>query len=351
MNTMKAVCFVGKDKIELREKRIPEVKPTDALIKVTTTTICGTDVHILMAEYPVEPGLTIGHEPIGVIDKLGSAVSGYKEGQRVLVGAVTPCGQCRHCLRGYHAQCGGNALGGWRFGNTIEGAQAEYLLVPNAAANLTPVPDSLSDEQVLMCPDVMSTGISGAESGGVKIGDTVAVFAQGPIGLLSTAGARLMGATNIIGVSSSPEKLEMARVLGADRVVNYKKSDPVAEIMELTNGRGCDVAIEALGEQVTFENALKVTMPGGVCSTLGVFGMTLQMTPEAFAYGIGDKKIISTLCPGGKDRMSRLISIIESGRLDLRPLVTHTFSLDEYDKAYDYFANKKDGCIKVAIKP
>jgi len=351
MPFMKAVVFVEKDKIELCEKLIPEVKPTDALVKITTTTICGTDVHILKAEYPVKPGLTIGHEPVGVIDKLGSAVAGYQEGQRVLIGAITPCGQCSHCLNGFQAQCGGKAMGGWRFGNTIDGAQAEYILVPNAAANLTAIPDDLTDEQVLMCPDVMSTGISGAESGGIRIGDTVAVFAQGPIGLLSTAGAKLMGATQIIGVSSSPEKLEMARVLGADEVVNYKERDPVDAIMEMTNGRGVDVAIEALGEQITFENSLRVTMAGGTCSTLGVFGMSLAMTPEAFAYGIGDKKIVSTLCPGGKARMSRLISIIGAGRMDLREMVTHTFSLDEYEKAYDYFANKKDGCIKVALKP
>lgn len=351
MVSMMAATFLEKDKIVITEKPIPDVKPTDALIKITTTTICGTDVHILRAEYPVEKGLTIGHEPVGIIEKLGSAVSGYEEGQRVVVGAITPCGQCGHCLIGHRAQCGGTAMGGWKFGNTIDGAQAEYLLVPNAAANLAGVPDNLTDEQILMCPDIMSTGISGAESGNIKIGDTVAIFAQGPIGLGSTLGARLMGATTIIGVSSSAEKLEMSKKMGADFVVNYKETDPVEEIMKITNGRGVDVSIEALGIQETFESCLKVTTPGGTISTLGVFGDTLHISPEDFCYGIGDLKIVSTLCPGGKDRMKRLMSIIQSDRVDMSALVTHRFKLEQIEEAYDLFASKKDGCIKVAITP
>ncbi len=182
---MKAAVFVEAGRIVLDDKPVPDVGPLDALIRVTTTTICGTDVHILKGEYPVARGLTIGHEPVGIIEKLGSAVSGFTEGQRVIAGAITPSGHSAACLCGCGSQDGAGtkhgfrAMGGWRFGNTIDGAQAEYLLVPDAMVNLSPVPDALSDEQVLMCPDIMSTGFSGAESGGVKIGDTVAVFAQG----------------------------------------------------------------------------------------------------------------------------------------------------------------------------
>ena len=172
---------------------MPSVGPTDALLRVTLTTICGTDVHILKGEYPVAPGRIVGHEPVGVIAALGTAVTGYTVGQRVIAGAITPCGQCHACLSGHPSQCGGVALGGWRFGNTIDGCQAEYVLVPNARANLAPIPDLLTDEQVLMCPDIMSTGFAGAERGEVKIGDIVAVFAQGPIGLCATAGAKLGG--------------------------------------------------------------------------------------------------------------------------------------------------------------
>src|SRR5690606_35715707 len=201
--------------------------PGEALIKITTTTICGTDIHILKGEYPVEPGRIIGHEPVGVIAELGQGVSGYEIGQRVIIGAITPCGQCHTCLEGHQSQCGGKAIGGWKFGNTIDGCQAEYLRVPFALANLTPVPDGLSDEQVLMCPDIMSTGFGGAESGHIRIGDTVVVFAQGPIGLCATAGAKLMGASRIITVDGIPERLEVSKRLGADVTINFREVDPV----------------------------------------------------------------------------------------------------------------------------
>ena len=189
MAKMKVAVFAEKNRIVLDEKPIPEVGPLDALIRITTTTICGTDVHILKGEYPVTRGLTVGHEPVGVIEKLGSAAAGFEEGQRVVAGAITPSGHSFASLCGCGAQDGPGtkhgfkAAGGWKLGNTIDGAQAEYVLVPDAMANLAVVPDGLTDEQVLMCPDIMSTGFSGVERGGVKIGDTVAVFALGPIGL------------------------------------------------------------------------------------------------------------------------------------------------------------------------
>ncbi|RDD61015.1 NAD(P)-dependent alcohol dehydrogenase [Ferruginivarius sediminum] len=354
---MKAAVFVESNRIALEEKPIPDIGPLDALIRITTTTICGTDVHILKGEYPVKKGLTIGHEPVGIIEKLGSAVEGYEEGQRVIAGAITPSGHSAACLCGYHSQDGAGTkhgfkpLGGWRFGNTIDGAQAEYLLVPDAMANLAPIPDGLSDEQVLMCPDIMSTGFAGAESGSVRIGDTVAVFAQGPIGLSATAGARLMGATTIIGVDAVPERMEIARTMGADHLVDFTKVDPVDEIMRLTDGRGVDVAIEALGRQETFEAALRVLRPGGTLSSLGVYSGDLTIPLDAFSAGLGDHKIVTTLCPGGKERMRRLMEVINADRLDTRPLVTHRFKLDKIEEAYDLFANQRDGVLKVAITP
>ena len=349
MRNMKAAVFVAPGRIVLDEKPVPAVGTGDALIRITTTTICGTDVHILKGEYPVAPGLIVGHEPVGVIEALGPGVVGYIIGQRVIVGAITPCGQCHPCLDGHHSQCGGKAMGGWRFGNTIDGAQAEYLLVPHATANLTLVPDGLTDEQVLMCPDIMSTGFGGAENGEIKIGDTVAVFAQGPIGLCATAGAKLKGATRIIAVDGIAERLEMARRMGADVTIDFKKTDPVAEIMRLTEGRGVDVAIEALGTQQTFESCLRVLKPGGVLSSLGVYSGKLSLPVDAFAAGLGDHKIVTTLCPGGKERMRRLMNVVASGRVDLGSLVTHRFKLDQIEKAYDLFANQRDGVLKVAI--
>ena len=172
---MKAAIFAEPGRIVLVDTPIPKVGPRDALLRVTTTTICGTDVHILKGEYPVQRGLTVGHEPVGVIEELGSAVTGYSVGQRVIAGAITPCGQCHFCLGGNQAQCGGKAMGGWRLGNTIDGCQAEYVLIPDATANLAPIPDALTDEQVLLCPDIMSTGFAGAQRGGIRIGDTVAM--------------------------------------------------------------------------------------------------------------------------------------------------------------------------------
>lgn len=355
--TMKATVFAKAGTIELREKPVPEVGPADALLRVTTTTICGTDVHIMKGEYPIAEGLTIGHEPVGVIERLGSSVTGYREGQRVIAGAITPSGWSNACLCGRCSQDGAGtkhgwrAMGGWRFGNTIDGCQAEYVLVPDAMANLAPVPDALSDDEVLMCPDIMSTGFSGAESGKVSIGDTVAVFAQGPIGLCATAGARLMGATTIIAVDRVPERLAIARRLGADHVVDFSQADPVREIMRLTDGRGVDVAIEALGMQATFEAALRVLRPGGTLSSLGVYSTDLTIPYDAFAAGLGDHTIVTTLCPGGKERMRRLMEVIANGRLDLKPLVTHRFKLDQIVEAYDLFSHQRDGVMKVAITP
>src|SRR5499427_626401 len=211
MQTMKANVFHGPNKIGVEEVPRPSAGAGEAVIRIILTTICGTDLHILRGEYPVKPGLVIGHEPVGVIEEMGEGLSGYKIGDRVLVGAITPCGQCRACLSGQWAQCGHGegveAIGGWRFGNTINGAQAEYLRVPYAQANLAPIPDTLRDEQVILLADIASTGFSGAESGGVKIGDAVVVVAQGPIGLCAAAGAKLMGASLVIGVDGDRRRL------------------------------------------------------------------------------------------------------------------------------------------------
>jgi threonine dehydrogenase-like Zn-dependent dehydrogenase len=355
--SMKAAVFAAPGRIVLDERPIPEIGPLDALVRVTTTTICGTDVHIMKGEYPVRTGLIVGHEPVGIIEKLGSAVAGYREGQRVVAGAITPSGYSNACLDGFCSQDGvGTAhgwkpMGGWKFGNTIDGCQAEFVRVPDAMANLAPIPDGLSDEEVLMCPDIMSTGFGGAESGAIRIGDTVAVFAQGPIGLCATVGAKLMGATTIIAVETVPERAAIARRLGADHVVDFRQVDVVQEIMRITKERGVDVAIEALGTQVTFECALRVLRPGGTLSSLGVYSKDLTIPLGAFAAGLGDHKIVTTLCPGGKERMRRLMDVIASKRADLKALVTHRFKLDDIEAAYELFAHQRDGVLKVAITP
>src|ERR1700675_840627 len=279
-STMRALGFRGPNQIGIEHVPIPEPGPGEAVICVTLTTICGTDLHILKGEYPVKPGLIIGHEPVGIIHEIGVGVIGYRIGERVLVGAITPCGQCSYCLSGDWSQCGG-AIGGWKFGNTINGAQAEYLLVPNAQANLAKIPDDLTDEQVVLLADIASTGISAAESADLQIGDTVADFAQGPIGLCATAGAKLKGASLIVAVESDPVRIKMSRQMGADAVFDFKQHDVVEEIKRLTGGRGGDVAIEALGTQETFESALRVLRPGGTLSSLGVYSGKLSVPMEA----------------------------------------------------------------------
>jgi threonine dehydrogenase-like Zn-dependent dehydrogenase len=355
VDTMRATVFHAPQDITVEEVDRPRPGPGEALIRVTLTTICGTDVHIVKGEYPVRPGLVIGHEPVGVIEELGPGITGYEVGERVLVGAITPCGQCHACLSGHLSQCGHGtgyeAIGGWRFGNTINGAQAEYLLVPFAQANLAKIPDDVTDEQVVLLADIASTGFSGAESGGVKIGDTVIVFAQGPIGLCATAGARLMGASLVIGVDSDPDRLAMSKRMGADVALDFATVDVFEEVMRLTRGIGADVAIEALGTQQTFESALRSLRPGGTLSSLGVYSGKLQIPYEAFAAGLGDHRIVTTLCPGGKERMGRLIRTVQSGRFDPTPLLTHQFPLAEIGEAYRIFSGRLDGVLKVAIEP
>jgi alcohol dehydrogenase len=316
-DTMRATVFHAPGDIRVEEVARPHAGAGEAVIKVTTTTICGTDVHIVKGEYPVRPGLTIGHEPVGVIVELGPGVTGYELGERVLVGAITPCGQCAACLSGHKSQCGHGgsyeAIGGWRFGNTINGAQAEYLLVPSAQANLARIPASLT-------------------------------------GLCATAGAKLMGASLVIGVDSDPVRLAAARVMGADVALDFSQVDVIDEVRRLTGG-GADVTIEALGTQGTFENALRCLRPGGTLSSLGVYSGKLQLPYDAFAAGLGDHRIVTTLCPGGKERMRRLMSMVESGRFNPLPMITHRFALDDIVEAYDLFSNRRDGVLKVAIRP
>ena len=349
MDTMKAVVFHGVDDLRIEEVPKPRPRAGEAVVRITATTICGTDVHIVKGEYPVRPGLVLGHEPVGVIDALGEGLDDeYAVGDRVIAGAITPCGQCFYCLNDARSQCGG-PLGGWRFGNTINGAWAEYLLVPHARGNLARIPDALADEEVLMVPDIASTGIAGAEAGGVRVGDAVAVFAQGPIGLCATLGASIRGASTIVGVDPLPTRRAMSLRFGATHTLDPGAGDVAARLKQMTGGRGVDVAIEALGRQETFEAALRSIRPGGVLSSLGVYSGKLVAPYEALYAGLGDQRIVTTLCPGGKERMRRLMAMVASRRVDLNPLVTHRFALDYIEHAYDLFSSQLDGVMKVAL--
>lgn len=347
---MKALVFHAPNDITVESVPKPQPSFGEAVIRVTLTTICGTDLHIAKGEYPVRAGLVLGHEPVGVIHELGPGVTGYAVGERVLVGAITPCGQCQFCLSGNWSQCGG-PLGGWKIGNTLNGAQAEYLLVPYAQANLAKIPDELTDEQVVLLADIASTGFSASESAHLGLGDTVAIFAQGPIGLCATLGSKLKGAGLIIAVESDPNRSRIARQMGADVVLNYQEVDVVSEIKRLTGGMGVDVAIEALGTQQTFESALSSLKPAGTLSSLGVYSGKLSIPLQPFLAGLGDHRIVTTLCPGGKERMRRLMELVRTSRVDLKPLLTHDFPLDDIVRAYKFFDQRSDGIVKVAIRP
>lgn len=354
--TMRALVFHGGGQIGLDEVPLPKAGPSEAVVRVSLTTICGTDVHIMREEWPVARGRVLGHEAVGTIHELGQGIEGFQVGQRVLVPAITPCGSCFYCLKGQWAQCAGHddrwvMGGGWRLGNSVDGCQAEYFRVPYAQANMAPIPDALSDRQVVLLADIASTGFSAAEKAGLGLGDTVAIFAQGPIGLCASMGARLKGAGLIIAVDSVPSRLEMARRLGADVVLNFEAVDVVAEIRRLTQGRGVDVAIEALGSPATFSNGLKVLRPGGTLSSLGLYSHDLTIPPSDYVGGLGDQTIVNTLCPGGRQRMEALMRLVENRRIDLTPLLTHTFTMAQLPEAYDLFSQQLDGVLKVAVTP
>ncbi|WP_146664076.1 NAD(P)-dependent alcohol dehydrogenase [Anaerohalosphaera lusitana] len=347
---MKAFVMKKIGSVGVVDKDIPEPGPNDALIKTTAALVCTSDVHTVSGAIGEKTNRTLGHEAVGVIEKLGDAVEGFSQGQRVAVNAITPDYRCDNCLRGYTSQCT-TMLGGWKFANMKDGNMAEYFLVNDAQANLALIPDELTDEQAAYCCDMLSTGFMGAEHANIPIGGTVAVFAQGPVGLMATAGARLQGAGYVIAVESIPERQELAKKYGADVVVDYTREDPVEKIMELTDGAGVDSAIEALGAQVSFEGCVKVTRPGGTISNIGYHGEGdyIELPRMAWGVGMSDKTIRTGLCPGGKERMARLMRLIQNGRVDPTLMTTHRFGFDEIEKAFEMMKTKEDGIIKPLI--
>ncbi|MFC5207148.1 NAD(P)-dependent alcohol dehydrogenase [Pseudonocardia sulfidoxydans] len=349
--TMKALVIERVGSTAVVEKPIPEPGPEEAIVRTTAALICTSDVHTVKGALPVPDGRTLGHESVGVIHKLGSAVTGWTEGQRVAVNAVTPCYRCAYCQRGYTSQCGG-ALGGYKYTVQMDGNMAEYFVVPAAAANLTAIPDSLTDAQAVYSCDMLSTGFMGAEHARINFGETVAVFAQGPVGLSATLAANTLGAGRIIAVESRPERQALAKRFGADDIVDFSAGDPVEQIMDLTGGEGVDAAIEAFGFPQTFEACLRVTKAGGRVSNIGYHGENpapLQLPLDAFGLGMNDKAIHTGLCPGGSERMGRMFQLMLSGRIDPTPMTTHTFGFDEVSRAFDMMTTKEDNIIKPLI--
>jgi threonine dehydrogenase-like Zn-dependent dehydrogenase len=348
--TMKTFVMREIGKVGMMEKPVPHIGPNDALIRTTAALICTSDSHTVGGAIGERRDLTLGHEAVGVVEKLGSAVEGLLPGQRVTVGAITPCWRCDNCQRGFPSQCR-QALGGWKFANLKDGNLAEYFHVNDAEANLAPIPDEIPDEAAVYTCDMMSTGLMAAENAAIPVGGTVAVFGAGPIGLMAVAGARLLGAGLVIAVESVPKRQDLARGYGADVVVDFTGRDAVAEVLALTGGQGVDSAIEALGSPETFANCIRATRPGGTISNAGYHGHgdTVPIPRLAWGVGMADKTIRTGLCPGGRERMERLLRLIRSGRIDPTPMTTHRFPFREIETAFDMMAKKTDGILKPLI--
>jgi threonine dehydrogenase-like Zn-dependent dehydrogenase len=347
---MKAFVMKGIGKVGFMEKPIPEPGPNDAIIRTTRALICTSDVHTLRGAIGDRRDLTLGHEAVGVVHRLGDAVSGFSEGDRVAVGAITPCFRCEDCQRGSSSQCG-QMLGGWKFANTKDGSLAEFFHVNDAQANLARIPAVIPNDLAVYATDMMSTGFMAAEHAQIPLGGSVAIFAQGPVGLMATVGARLLGAGLVIAVETVPERQKLARHFGADAVVNYYEDDAVEEIRRLTGGKGADSAIECLGDQETFGACIKATRPGGTISVAGYFGHgdSVSIPRLDWGVGMGDKVIRTGLCPGGSERMKRLFRLISGGRVDPSPLTTHRFRFDDVGRALHLMETKEEGILKPLI--
>jgi len=344
---MRALVYHGPGNKSWDE--VPDAKigvDTDAVVRVDTVTICGTDLHILKGDVPaVTEGRILGHEAVGTVTEIGAGVRNVAVGDRVLVSCITACGRCRCCRDRMYGQCLGG--GGWILGHRIDGTQAEYVRVPFADNSTYPVPAGVSDEEVLMLADILPTGYEvGVLNGAVRPGDTVAIVGSGPIGLAAILGAKLHSPSHVVAIDLATGRLEAAKQFGADIVVNSGTDDPVARVMELTDGLGADVTIEAVGIPETFELCTRLVRPGGHVANVGVHGKPATLHLE----DLWIKNI--TITTGLVDTHSTptLLRLVAAHHIDAAQFVTHRFGFDEFLAAYDVFGHAADtGALKVAI--
>jgi threonine dehydrogenase-like Zn-dependent dehydrogenase len=347
---MKAFVMKEIGRVGFVDKPVPAPGPNDAVVRTSRALICTSDSHTVGGGIGPRTDLTLGHEAVGIVHEVGSEVKVFKPGDRVVVGAITPDWGHPAAQDGYSSQTG-SALGGWKFANTKDGVFAEYFHVNEADANMAKIPDDVPDDAAVYCCDMLSTGFMGAENGDIPIGGTVAVLAQGPVGLMATVGARLQGAGLVIGVESVPSRQKLARMYGADEIVDFTREDVASRVHELTGGEGVDTAIEALGADATFQTAIKIIKPGGTVSNTGYFGEGEFVRIPRVEWGVGmaDKTIRTGLCPGGRLRMERLLRVLQGGRVDPTQMTTHTFSFDEMERAFEVSDKKLDDVIKPLI--
>jgi alcohol dehydrogenase len=344
--TMKAVVYHGPDNISLDTVPVPKlIENDDIIVKVTTSTICGTDIHIRAGGVPsVKPGTIIGHEFCGKIVEVGTGVIDLKVGDQCAISCVTCCGHCFFCRMGEYSHC---VTGSWMFGNLIDGCQAEYVRVPHANMGVYKIPEGLTDEDVLFVGDILSTGFFGAEQAEIKPGDTVAVFGSGPVGMCAMATARLWGPACIIAVDLDEFRLQTALKQGiADIALNPSKCNVKEEIKKLTEGRGADATIEAVGVLPTYEMSIECVRDAGVVSMIGVF----EKPQELKMNELWIKNIKLHMGLVKTDCIPALIKLIQAGKINMRFLETHSATLADIVKGYDIFGNKKDNCIKWLVK-
>ncbi len=351
---MKAVVYRGVGDIRLEEVPKPEIQgPRDAIVRVATTAICGSDLHVLRGFLKVEPGTVIGHEFAGVVEEVGSAVTRVKPGDRVVGMAAVYCGQCRACRSGLLYACAnGGAYGCGQMLGNLQGVQAEYARALFADETLAKIPEGLTDEQVLFVGDILATAYTGVagvkpDGKGIQPGDAAAVFGAGPVGLCAVAVARLFGASRVIALDMDDWRLAMAARLGADKVINVSKADPVQAIMDITGGWGADLVVEAVGSTAALANCLAAVATGGTVSVIGVISQPVKIPFNKLML----KNITIQTGLGNFIHTKRLISLIQAGKLDLTPLITHTLPLSEALRGYEIFEKKLDQAIKVILKP
>lgn len=335
------------------ERPIPTAGPNDVVVKTKLASFCSADIACAQGIFPTVEGTILGHEAVGTVFEIGSEVSGFEIGDRVMMSSTTPCGTCRNCQKGLGGHCQGRAWGGYKLGVSQDGTLAEYFVVPNAQYNLVAIPSDVSDIAALTVVDSLLSGSSGAEAPDFALGSIIVVIGQGHIGLSATLTASILGASKVIAVKASPGFEEYSYNAGADQVLNLEENDIVAEILNLTNGRGVDCVIEASGQMSSFALALKLCRLGGKISVLSTYedpeNTALQIDLEDWAWGIGDKQILSTFQKCGSERVERLLMLISNNKIDPSFLFTNTLDFADLETVFNAYSSNK-GELKPLIK-
>jgi len=346
VKTMKALVYHGPGKKSWEDKPKPGIiKPTDAVVKILKTTICGTDLHIMKGDLPeVSDGRIIGHEGVGIIEEVGSAVSNFKVGDHVIISCVTSCGKCMYCKKGMYSHC---EDGGWILGYMIDGTQAQYVRIPHADNSLYPIPAGSDEEALVMLSDILPTGFEcGVLNGQVKPGDIVAIVGSGPIGVAALLTAQFYTPAEIIMIDQDDNRLNVAKTFGATHIINSAREDAIEKIKSLTNGRGVDVAIEAVGVPATFELCQELIAPGGHIANIGVHGKSVTLHLEK----LWDRNITITTRLVDTVTTPLLLKTVQSKKIEPNKLITHHFRLDQVMEAYETFGNAaKEKALKVIL--